>query len=68
MGALFGGGGPPTPPPAPAVPIIDTTPTPMPVPDPDEEKRSALKKMAVTQARQTTRASTIIGDSSDTLG
>lgn len=66
MGGLFGGG-PPAPPPAPSVPIINTTPTPMPVPDPDQQRRDALKDAARSQATQTTRASTIIGDD-DSLG
>jgi hypothetical protein len=38
------------------------------VPDTEDQKRAALKEAAMSQARMTTRRSTIIGDDSDTLG
>lgn len=69
MGALFSGGGPSAPPPPPPMPVL-APPTPMPVPDKDEERRAALKEMAVARAGKTTQASTIIGGgmNQDALG
>lgn len=52
--------------PVPAAPAPAPAPVVMPVPDPLAQRKQEIRKMADARARQTTRASTIIGD--DTLG
>lgn len=70
MAGLFGGGAPKQepapapPPPAPAPP----PPVVMPQADPEAQKREAERQLARRRAGSTTRAATIIGSDSDTLG
>lgn len=52
--------------PAPEPPPPPPEPVTMPVPDPLAQRRQEMRKLAQARSRQTTRASTIIGD--DTLG
>ena len=66
MGALFGGSPQVAAAPPPAAPVLET-PAAMPVPDKEDEKRNALRTMALAKANKTDRASTIIGDE-DNLG
>lgn len=68
MAGLFGGGQQ-----AAAIPMISTPPPPpppppMPAADPEGQKNAAARENAMKRSRVTTRAATILGGDTDTLG